>query len=41
MKKLKNIDKRPYSGIFKPFNKKKYKGNVTTLFIGLVGKNVL
>ena len=31
MKKLKNIDKRPYSGIFKPFNKKKYKGNVNNI----------
>tara|TARA_B100000029_G_scaffold142478_2_gene137659 strand:+ start:2134 stop:2595 length:462 start_codon:yes stop_codon:yes gene_type:complete len=31
MKKLKNIDKRPYSGIFKPLNPQKYKGNVNNI----------
>ena len=31
MKKLKNIDKRPYSGIYKPLNPQKYKGNVNNV----------
>ena len=31
MKKLKNIDKRPYQGIFKPLNPQKYKGNVNNI----------
>tara|TARA_B100001113_G_scaffold202257_1_gene165770 strand:- start:39 stop:500 length:462 start_codon:yes stop_codon:yes gene_type:complete len=31
MKKLKNIDKRPYTGIYKPLNIKKYKGNVNNI----------
>ena len=31
MKKLKNIDKRPYSGIYKPLNPQKYKGNVNNI----------
>ena len=31
MKKLKNPDKRPYSGIYKPLNPQKYKGNVNNV----------
>ena len=31
MKKLKNIDKRAYSGIYKPLNPQKYKGNINNI----------
>ena len=31
MKKLKNPDKRPYSGKYKPLNPQKYKGNVSNI----------
>ena len=31
MKKLKNPDKRPYSGKYKPLSPQKYKGNVSNI----------
>jgi len=31
MIKLKNIDKRPYKGLFKPMNPQKYKGNINNI----------
>lgn len=48
MKKLKNPDKRPYSGRFTPLNPKKYKGNIKNIvyrsswerrFMGYCDKN--
>ena len=36
MKKLKNIDKRPYQNIFKPLNPQKYKNNVNNIIYSSV-----